>query len=273
VSAHTDEQKRQILADADATSAQEAARRAGVSERTLRRWRVALGQDVSSSPVNAAPNNTTDSADAADAADGADMSGMSEWPPAVMALTLRQRAFVLAYTGQHFGNATRSAMAAGYQGSYGSVAVTAHNLLKNAKIQAAIEQIFQSQVMTSNEARARLSRMARGQMGDFLNPEDPREIDLERAAQAGALDLVKRVKTRRVVTSTRDETVETVTVELELHDPQAAIDKLLRSSGAYKDQVQISGEVTRKIVVVIGEEGDEPGEGEEQDAGSPEGQA
>lgn len=270
MSAHTDEQKRQILADADATSAQEAARRAGVSERTLRRWRVALGQDVSSSPVNAAPNNTTDSADAADAADGADMSGMSEWPPAVMALTLRQRAFVLAYTGQHFGNATRSAMAAGYQGSYGSVAVTAHNLLKNAKIQAAIEQIFQSQVMTSNEARARLSRMARGQMGDFLNPEDPREIDLERAAQAGALDLVKRVKTRRVVTSTRDETVETVTVELELHDPQAAIDKLLRSSGAYKDQVQISGEVTRKIVVVIGE--DEPGE-DEEDAGSPEGQA
>lgn len=258
MSAHTDEQKRQILADADATSAQEAARRAGVSERTLRRWRAALGQDTLSSSAHVAPD--PDTADTADTS--ADTDGQPVWPPAVMALTLRQRAFVLAYTGQYFGNATRSAMAAGYQGSYGTVAVTAHNLLKNAKIQAAIEQIFQAQVMTSTEARARLSRMARGQMGDFLNPEDPREIDMERAAQAGALDLVRRVKTRRVVTSTKDETVETVTVELELHDPQAAIDKLLRTSGAYKDQVQLSGEVTRKIVVVIGDD-DEPDEGGE----------
>ncbi len=50
-------------------------------------------------------------------------------------LTVRQRKFVEAFTG----NASEAARKAGYKGNDQTVGVTAHHLLKNPKVRAAIE--------------------------------------------------------------------------------------------------------------------------------------
>ena len=53
-----------------------------------------------------------------------------------MNLTEKQRKFIAAYNG----NGVEAARAAGYDGDYNALGVTANRLLKNAKIRAAIDQ-------------------------------------------------------------------------------------------------------------------------------------
>ncbi len=55
-------------------------------------------------------------------------------------LTELQRRFVEAYMGAAKGNATESARIAGYKGGDKSLAATASRLLRNVKVQAAIEE-------------------------------------------------------------------------------------------------------------------------------------
>lgn len=54
-------------------------------------------------------------------------------------LTLKEARFVDAYLGECQGNGTLSAVKAGYRGSFNTLGVTAHQLLRNPKIVAAIK--------------------------------------------------------------------------------------------------------------------------------------
>ena len=56
-------------------------------------------------------------------------------------LTEKQELFCLAYTGETKFNAVKAAEIAGYTGDYNSIAVTAHNLLKNPKIKSRIKEL------------------------------------------------------------------------------------------------------------------------------------
>jgi phage terminase small subunit len=67
-------------------------------------------------------------------------SGKATAPNPDRPLTARQQAFVVAFTGEAKGNATRAAVLAGYQGGERACAVMGCKLVRNANILAAIEQ-------------------------------------------------------------------------------------------------------------------------------------
>lgn len=140
----------------------------------------------------------------------------------------KQQAFVEAYL-RHF-NASRAAIEAGY--SEKTAYSQGHRLLKKAEIRAAIESRIATAAMSADEVLTRLSDMARADIGDFL------DLDIERLKRHPQSRLLKRVK-RTIKTRTVGEVEETTEViELELHDPQAALVQLGRHHRLWIDRVQ-----------------------------------
>ncbi len=110
-------------------------------------------------------------------------------------------------------------------------------LLTNVDIQAHIKAHFDGLKLSQNEAETILADFARGDLGDFL--DDMNIIDLKTAREKGITKLIKKIRQRTVTKIGKkddDEDVEITDIEIELHDPQAAIDKILRVQGAYKDK-------------------------------------
>lgn len=81
-------------------------------------------------------------------------------------LTERQIKFVEAYTGEARGNGTKAAKMAGYSGNSATLAVTSSQLLKSAKVIAAIEQanrdIRTQAIASRREIQEGLTAIARG---------------------------------------------------------------------------------------------------------------
>lgn len=78
-------------------------------------------------------------------------------------LTFKQKAFVQHFTSpETFGNGLRAAQKAGYSGSYSTLGVTAHDNLKNPKVQLAIQKRAKS-IMDAEECLTELSTVARVQ--------------------------------------------------------------------------------------------------------------
>lgn len=132
-----------------------------------------------------------------------------------MALTNRQRAFVEAYLANGF-NATKAAITAGY--SEKTARSIGSENLTNPDISALVEERIKSLAMTANEALARLSEHASGDMGDFLN------VAFEDLATHPQSRLIKKVKRTVTIRRSRkdDEETETEHFEIELYDAQAA---------------------------------------------------
>ena len=108
-------------------------------------------------------------------------------------LTNKQQAFILEYLLDF--NATAAAERAGYRGSRQVLAGIGFENLRKEKILQEIWARLLKQAMWAQEVAYRLSRQARGTMADFLSPgPDGRvQIDLPKAAAAGALDLVQQL--------------------------------------------------------------------------------
>jgi len=102
----------------------------------------------------------------------------------------KQKMFVSAYLANGF-NATRAAESAGYAGNDNTLAVTAYNLLRNAKIRAIINEAFRSHSMSADEVLARLTDQARGEFGDG---EEMPAADKFRIQQAALTALAKVYK-------------------------------------------------------------------------------
>lgn len=86
--------------------------------------------------------------------------------------------------------------------------------------------------MPPEEVVALLSEQARGNIDFFINDQD--EIDLDKARAAGAMRALKKYKTKKVTKTVGAVTTERVERAIELHDPQAALDKLAKIHGLYK---------------------------------------
>jgi phage terminase small subunit len=129
-------------------------------------------------------------------------------------LTHKQVAFINEYL--VCWNAAEAARRAGY--SEKTARVTGPENLTKPAIAEAIQERARQMTMTADEALYRLTQMARGSMTDFIDPETL-TIDLQRAKEAGALGLVKRI------THTQTEGRESVTIEL--YDAQAALEKVI----------------------------------------------
>lgn len=152
------------------------------------------------------------------------------------ALTAKQRLFIDAYMTNGF-NGGQAALKAGYAPD--SAYVEASRLLRNANIQSEIKRLMSLFIMPAEEVLSRLTEHARGDLGDIWD-EASGQVDWKKARALGKTGLIKKIrhKTSRV---TRDDgtDVETFEDEIELHNPQSALQLLGKYHETFVDKLKI----------------------------------
>jgi hypothetical protein len=152
-----------------------------------------------------------------------------------MALTYKQRAFIENYLTAW--NATEAARLAGYSGNDATLAVIGSENIRKPKIRTEIDQRLQAMGMGSDEVLARLSQHASASMEDFIDYSwgVPR-IDLQKAANAGKLHLLKKVS------YDKDGRLSSI----ELHDSQSALVQLGRYHKLFTDRLEVDWRLEMK---------------------------
>ena len=158
-----------------------------------------------------------------------------------MGLTNKQRVFVDEYL-KCF-NATQAALRAGYseRTAYSSGA----RLLKDVEISGIIQDRLQEIHMSADEALALLADQARGDLGEFMDVSQM-GFNLQLLDDEGnrkntrVIKKIKQKTTTFIAKKESDEDREVHEVEIELYDAQAAIDKVLRVAGKYKDTLDVN---------------------------------
>jgi phage terminase small subunit len=150
-------------------------------------------------------------------------------------LTPKQRLFVDYYL-QCF-NASEAARRAGYSPKTARQ-IGQENLTK-PDIQAEIQERLKEVHMSADEALKLLADMARGDVAQIMEISSVGfNLNMSKAQEKGLTRLIKKVKQKTVThiaKSESDEDREVVDLEVELYDAQAALDKILRVAGKYKD--------------------------------------
>lgn len=143
-------------------------------------------------------------------------------------MTVRQRRFCDEYLRTM--NQTRAAINAGY--SERSAYDTAYDLMKNPKIRRYIDTRLDELALGSDEVLARLTTHARASLDNFFN--DRGEIDLTTPQARDHAHLLKKIKVTEHKNGNR-------TIEIELHDPQAALVHLGRYHKLFTDKHEHTG--------------------------------
>lgn len=119
-------------------------------------------------------------------------------------------------------------------------------LLLDVGIQEIIKARLDKLKMGADEVLIRLAEHARGDIGDFMDIESMSfDISLKKAKEKGITHLIKKIKQRTVITQKKNgDEEETHYIEIELHDSQAALDKLARAHGLYRDRLEIDNKVS-----------------------------
>lgn len=120
-------------------------------------------------------------------------------------------------------NGTQAAKRAGYGNNNDSLAVIACRLLRIVKIKEEIAELLRLKCMSTNEALMRLAEQARGAHSRYLGPDG--KVDFEKLVRNDCAHLVKKLKYK-----------DGQLVDIEFYDAQAALEKILRAGGAYKDK-------------------------------------
>lgn len=150
-------------------------------------------------------------------------------------LSAKQQAFVTHYL--TCWNASEAARRAGYSDK-SAYSIGWENLRK-PEIQAAINERVAETHASADEVLARLTSHSRATMADFISVAG-QHLDLEKAEERGVLHLIKKFRVRTVTVSKPEgEDVETHTVEIELHDSQAATVQLAKILGLYVERVEV----------------------------------
>lgn len=143
-------------------------------------------------------------------------------------LNAKEKAFVSEYLTSF--NLTRAAQAYGYYGERPSTfGVT---VLKRKNVRACVGEAAEELFMSLEEARKRISDMARASLEPFLKVDDETldvSLDITNPEARRHLHLVKKLKIHK--REVADVTYETT--EFELHDAKDALDKILKLRGAY----------------------------------------
>jgi phage terminase small subunit len=148
-------------------------------------------------------------------------------------MTNRQKVFIEEYL-KCF-NATEAARRAGYADN-ANLHTNAAKLLQNTTIAGMIAARLSGLQMDTDEALTILAAIGRGDIGEFMNiTADDFTFDFEKASKRGLTRLIKEVERRKTTTKTKDGEHETVITKMKLHDPQTAIEKVLRVKGKIKD--------------------------------------
>lgn len=163
-----------------------------------------------------------------------------------MALTPKQQKFINEYFACGM-NATEAAKRAGYS-EHTAYAIGWENLRK-PEIKEVIEQRFKDMLPSSDEVLARLADHARGDIGELWD-EATGQIDWEKARENGKTALIKRIKHKTIITTDKDGEGTTITEdELELHDPQKALQLIGKHHKLFVDRTEITGKDGQPIEV------------------------
>lgn len=135
-------------------------------------------------------------------------------------------------------NATEAARTAGYSGDDKALASRGYENVRKREIRAYMDDVLTEQAMSKAEVLGRLAAMARGDIGDFIDPESM-TVNLRTAKARGISHLVKKLK-QTIILNEKTET-QTEIFEFELHDPQSALVHLGKAHGLFKDKQEWDG--------------------------------
>lgn len=165
-------------------------------------------------------------------------------------LSYRRRLFVEAYLGEANGNATEAARRAGYL----NPEVLGPRLVRQSSIRAAISARLDSAALPANRVLAILSDHATFSPEDFAEiDENGIRLDFSKAKKRGRLHCIKKLKAVRIrvegYNPDADAPVEYRTdYEIEFYDAQAALEKLGKYHGLWKDRVEQSGQQSIRVI-------------------------
>lgn len=161
-------------------------------------------------------------------------------------LTDKQKLFVSHYLQTL--NAAHSARLAGYKGNDVTLASVGYENLRKPHIKEYVSTLMKERAMPPEEVIMRLSRMAEGTLrpflstGEALKGEAPK-YDLSTPQAQANLDLIKKLKTKTITKIGEKEAFEIVEIDLEIHDPRAALVDLGRHHKLFTDKTEHSGEL------------------------------
>lgn len=154
----------------------------------------------------------------------------------------RQEAFIENLIANGGKNATDAARKAGVKGTEGAIRVTAHRMLTNANIRAEIQERTRERLKgvkaTGDELYFLLSDHLRADIGDLSHCFRDGKFDLTLAKKQDLSRLIRKYKTRETPSG------EFIT-DIELHDSQAAAQKLARMFGMEQQPRQNDDDVAR----------------------------
>lgn len=164
-----------------------------------------------------------------------------------MGLTSKQQLFLAEYLLDM--NATQAAIRAGY--SQRSATQIGQRLLLKDDISTAIQQKIAEKAMKADEVLEKLTDIARGDMGDFMDISSMAyQLDLHKAKELGLTKLIRKVKQRTITHVEKDGTEEeTNHIEVELLDPLRALEMLAKYHGLLVDKHEIK--TTGPVEIVI----------------------
>ena len=166
-------------------------------------------------------------------------------------LTGKQRVFVDSYLSNGF-NATEAARTAGYKGNDNVLGVQGHENLRNPKIAIVVQERLNEAAMSANEVLARLSKIARGEVVDFLDEDG--KFDLRTARKLQKAGLLKKLKSKRTsknvdtLTEGEEDSRETLEtslvyeeVEFEMYSAHEALRDLGKFHKLFTDKHEVGG--------------------------------
>lgn len=138
-------------------------------------------------------------------------------------------------------DATKATIAAGY--SARTAGSQGHRLLKNVEISAYVRERTEAALrrvkMEADEVLERLSEHARGSIGDFIQiDKETGEPSFDLRGKQKPVHLLRKIKTRRTVTSTGDTETAVTETEFELYSAQEALIALGRHHKLFTDKIQ-----------------------------------
>ena len=168
-----------------------------------------------------------------------------------MGLTNKQRVFIDEYL--RCWNATEAALRAGY--SEKTAYSIGHENLSKPEISELIRGKLEEIHMTTDEALKLLADHARGDIGEFMDINGM-GFSLQLLDESGnrkntrVIKKIKQKTTTFIAKNESDEDREVHETEIELYDAQAAIDKVLRVAGKYKDNVGVNLQAVIQVIPV-----------------------
>lgn len=156
----------------------------------------------------------------------------------------KHKRFIAAYIRLHFNGVEAYRHVYGKNLDYDSARSASSRLLQNVDVRKAINKELEAEHLSTEEALKILSSHAKADMAKYVDEDG--NLSIEKLKAAGMGHLIKEVETIETISDKGSFTKRKV----KLHDPQAAINMILRVQGKFKDTLDLN--VNKVIKVSIG---------------------